>query len=93
MELKGTVTLDEETLDALKEDIRKEVIEEIRKDGNYSNEIKIFLEDCNHEQYMRMITATIDSVINKTNPEEDLHFDSGRKAWDRILAIKALLKI
>lgn len=92
MELKGTVTLDEETMEGLREKIREEVIEDIKNNGNYSSEIEKYLNDCNFESYMRMIECTIENVIKKTS-EEDIHFNSGWKTWCRLHAIESLLKI
>ena len=92
MELKGIVTLDDKTMAELRENIRKEVIEDIKNKGNYSFEIEKYLNDCKFESYMRMIECTIENVIERTN-EEDIHFDSGWKAWRRLHAIKSLLKI
>lgn len=92
MELKGTVTLDEETMEEFREKIREEVIEDIKNNGNYFSEIEKYLNDCNFESYMRMIECTIKKVIERAN-EEDIHFDSGWKAWHRLHAIKSLLEI
>lgn len=92
MELKGIVTLDEETMEKLREHIREEVIEEIKNKGNYFSEIEKFLVDCKFDSYMKLIERTIENVIERTS-EEDIHFDSGWKAWHRLNAIKVLLKI
>lgn len=54
MELKGQVILDDETMDKLKKQIREEVINEIKEDGNYSSEIEEYMNSCNFENYMRM---------------------------------------
>lgn len=92
MELKGTVILDEKTMEELREKIREEVIEDIKNNGNYSNEIEKYLNDCSFESYMIMIECTIENVIERTN-KDDIHFDSGWKAWHRLHAIKSLLEI
>lgn len=92
MELKGQVILDDETMKKLKEQIREEVIDDIKKNGNYSSEIERYMDDCNFEYYIRMIKNTIDNIIRKTN-KEDIHFESGWKAWRQISAIKFLLDI
>lgn len=92
MELKGTITLDEETIEELREKIREEVIEDIKNNGNYFSEIEKYLNDCKFESYMKLIERTIENVIERTN-EDDIHFDSGWKAWHRLHAIKSLLKI
>lgn len=92
MELKGQIILDDETMDNLKDEIRKEVVEDIRESGNYSHEIERYMNDCNFESYMRMIEKTIDNMIEKTN-EEDIHFDTGRRRWKQLLTMKNLLDI
>lgn len=92
MELRGQITLDEETMSKLKDQIREEVIEDIKENGNYSSEIEKYMNDCSFESYMRMIECTIDNVIKKTN-KENIHFNSGWKAYRRILAIKSLMDI
>ena len=92
MELKGQIILDDETINNLKDEIRKEVVEDIRKSGNYSHEIKRYMNDCDFESYMIMIEKTIDNIIEKTN-EEDIYFDTSRRRWRQLLAIKSLLNI
>ena len=92
MELKGQVILDEETMKKLKNQIRQEVINDIKEDGNYSSEIEEYLNDCNFKSYMKMIDYTIDNVISKMN-KEDICFESDRKAYNQILAVKAMLEI
>ena len=79
MELKGQVILDEETMEKLKSQIRQEVINEIKEDGNYSSEIEEYLNDCNFVSYMKMINYTIDNIVSKM-AKEDVHFQSDRKA-------------
>ena len=92
MELKGTVVLDEEIMKKLKEQIREEVIEDIKNNGNYSSEIEKYLNNCKFDSYMRMIECTIKNIIENTN-EKDIHFDSGWREWHRLLAIKSMLDI
>ena len=78
MELRGQVILDEKSMDKLKGQIRQEVINEIKEDGNYSSEIEEYLNDCNFVSYMRMIDYTIDNVVSKMD-KEDVHFESDRR--------------
>lgn len=92
MELKGQVILDDETMDKLKEQVREEVINEIKEYGNYSSEIEEYMNSCNFENYMRMIEVTIDNVIKNTN-KEDIHFESGWKSWNRLVTLKSLFSI
>lgn len=93
MELKGQVILDEETMNNLKSQIRQEVINDIKEDGNYSSEIEQYLNDCDYKSYMKMIDYTIDNVISKIDKEKDISFSSDLKAYNQILAIKAILEI
>lgn len=92
MELTGQIILDEETMDALKEKIREEIINDIKENGNYFDEIEQYMNDLNFEPYIEMIRSTIDNVISKIN-KENIRFDSEHRAYHRILAIKALLDI
>lgn len=92
MELKGQVILDKESMDELKDQIRQEIIDEIKEEGNYSSEIERYMNDCNYESYMEMIRCTIDNVIAKID-KDNIRFNSERKAYRRILAIKSILDI
>lgn len=92
MELKGQVILDKESMDALEEKIRAEIIDDIKENGNYSSEIEKYMNDCNFKSYMRMIECTINNVVSKIN-KEDFNFNSDYKAYHRILAIKTILDI
>lgn len=92
MELKGTVTLDEKTMEELREHIREEVINDIKEGGNYFEEIEKYLNDCDFETYMQLITNTLDGVIERTK-DEDIRFNSDEKTYNRLLAIKSILNI
>lgn len=92
-ELTGTIKLDEETLETLREEIRREVIEDIRVNGNYSSEIEKYLKDCKYTSYMHMIKSTIDHIIVKTNVEEDVKWDSDAKLWKQLNIIKGILNL
>lgn len=93
MELKGQVILDDETVEELKSQIRKEVISEIKKEGNYTNEIIEFMNDCDYKGYMWLIIHTIDNIIAKTNEAEDVRFSSDCRIYHELLAIKSILII
>lgn len=92
MKLTGTVLLDEQTMNNLKEEIRKEVLEDIKSDGNYEGEIIQFLEDCDYSGYLYMIHTTINHILNKTN-EQEITFASDKVRYKKLLAIKAILDI
>lgn len=91
MELKGQVILDEESMKALKNQIREEVINDIKENGNYLSEIEEYMNNCNFEYYMRIIKSTIDNVISKINKEDIC--GSSWKTYYQILAIKSMLDI
>lgn len=95
MELKGQVILDEDTMDNLKKQIRREVIDEIKENGNYSFEIEKYMKNCDFESYIRMIENTIQQVIENSYKNDIYveHDQSDRKGWNRIIAIKKLLDI
>lgn len=92
MELRGQVILDEKSMDKLKDQIRQEIIDEIKEEGNYASEIERYMNDCNFESYIGMIICTIDNVISKID-KENIRFNSEEKAYHRILAIKSILDI
>ena len=92
MELKGKVILDEESMDELKDQLRQDIVKEIKEEGLYSSEIEQFLNECSYELYIRMIQCTIGNVISKTN-KEDIHWNSEKKTYQRLLAIKSILDI
>lgn len=64
MELKGTVTLDEESMDSLREEIREEVMENIKKNGLYQEEVLRYLNDCDHKTYAKLLSKTLNDVVN-----------------------------
>ena len=92
MDLRGQVILDKKSMDALKEKMRDEIIDDIKKNGNYSSEIEKYMNDCNYESYIAMIKCTINNVISKID-KENIHFDSERKTYHQILGIRAILDI
>ena len=55
MELKGQVILDEDTMDNLKKQIRREVIDEIKENGNYSFEIEKYMKNCDMLNMINLI--------------------------------------
>lgn len=92
MELKGTVILDKSSMDYLREEIREEVVADIEKNGSYGTEIERYLKDCSCNSYVALIKESIDKIIEKTD-ESQLTFDSDRKAYRRLLAIKSVLSL
>lgn len=92
MELHGTVTLNEESMRALKNEVRKEVINEIKESGNTVYEIKLFLRDLSCKDYLKTLKDTLDDVLNKTKSSE-LQLDVDKKAYDILCIIYSLLYI
>lgn len=92
MELHGTVTLDEESIRALKNEVRKEVINEIKESGNTENEIELFLRDLSYKDYLKTLKNTLDDVLNKTKSSE-LQSDVDNKVYDILCIIYSLLYI
>lgn len=96
MELKGKVILDEESMDELKAKIRQEIVNVIKEDGFDSSEIEQFLNECNYEYYIQMIIqmirCTIGNVISKTN-KENIHWNSEKRTYQKLLAIKSIVDI
>ena len=93
MELVGKVILDNETMESLKSEIRREVIEDIKKSGNYSSEIEKYMNDCDYKSYIRMIRNTIDNIIEKTNENDIDDFGPNHANWKILLAIQNMLQI
>jgi len=69
MELKGTVTLDDETMEALQKDVREEVLAEIKKDGLHLNEVLPYLKECDYKDYCKLLSQTLNGVVERTDPE------------------------
>lgn len=93
MEVSGTITLDVKSKNKLIDEAREEVIKNMINDGTYYSEAKKFLNACSFDDYACLIRDTIDDVIERTNPDKDVRFDSDELAWRRLLAIQAVLKI
>lgn len=92
MELTGQIILDEKTINALRHQIREEIINEIKEEGNYTSEIVKFMNDCSFEDYIRIIKDTIDHVVRKINKDE-IWSGSTLKSYNQILTIKHILEI
>lgn len=92
MELHGTVTLDKESMEKLKDKIRKEVIKEIKESGNTENEIELFLRDLSCNTYLRILRDTLCDVLNNTNKSE-FRWDYDKKAYDILCIIYSLISI
>lgn len=93
MELSGTITIDDESKDKLMKEARKEVINDMMKDGACYSEILRFLNSCSYDEYASLIRDTIDDVIKRTNYEKDVRFDSDELDWSRLVAVQSIFKI
>lgn len=92
MKLKGQVILDDDTMNSLKEQIREEVVNEIKENGSYFREALAYMVECDFENYMRLINLTINYIINDTN-KENIRFESSKKIYNKLLIIKNILDI
>lgn len=92
MELKGTVTLDDDTMSKLKDSIREEVMKDINRDGLYYEEVVNYLQGCTLKGYLNVLTSTIDSVTVGVD-EDSLSFASDRKLLERLRVIAGVLKL
>lgn len=94
LKLTGQVLLDDDSMNKLRESIRKEIIQEIKENGHYTSEIKQFLNELDSKDYYNIIAQTINGIIEKTDPEkftwsdEQLKFDKLKLMSDIILLSK-----
>lgn len=87
MELKGTVTLDEESMEALREEIREEVMENIKQDGLYQEEVLRYLNHCDCKTYAKLLSKTLNDVVEKTDPET-ITWKDDMKNWKKLQAVR-----
>ena len=92
MQLTATVVLDEKTTRNLRQEIKKEVIQEMKNNQDYEEALLGFLVDSDYTDYLLTIMNTIGSVIDKVN-EEGIPFESNKIRYRKLLAIKAILDI
>lgn len=92
IELKGSVVLDEETLEKLKVKIREEVIKEIKTDGYDSNESVDIISSFNHISYYNILYLSIDKILDKTDIK-NISFESDKKKYEKLRIIKKILDL
>ncbi len=92
MELKGSITLDKETMNVLKEKVREDVMKDIEKSGLYFEEVERYLQQCSYKTYANLFERTLDDLLNRTNPESITWRDDKRK-WQKLQAIKTILEL
>lgn len=91
IELVGTVVLTNESEEKIRAKIREDVINEIATNGNYSDEIRTYLNKCELGSYYYMIESTIDDMIARTNADE-LNFDKP-KMLKKLKTIKEIMSM
>lgn len=91
-ELYGKVILDESSRKELYEEVRKDVVKEIRESGNTASEIESYLKDVDYPQYVRMLRATIDTAVEKFHQDEHCWNDN-QKAGRILESIQNILRI
>ena len=75
IELTGKVILDDETLEALKKEVRKEVMEDIKEDGlSYKEAVRFVTEINNVGGCMNFLKDTLPILVTKLENSE-FHFD------------------
>lgn len=89
MELKGTVTLDAETMNSLREEIREEVLQEIKEKGLHLIEVERYLRECDYNSYAKLLSATLNEIVNNTDSESIIWKDDKRK-FQKLQLIKKL---
>ena len=92
IKLTGQVILDDKTMAQLKEDIRKEVVEDILTNGARWDEAEEYLSKRPFEDYLTLIDNTIDDVIQNIKPG-DLSFSSDKRKYKILTTIKGLLEL
>lgn len=92
MELTGKIILDDTTINELRNQIREEVIEDIKKNGLYLSEAEEILRYCKLNEYVGVVARTIIDVLGNIT-EEDIRFTSDVKNKYILLAISNILKI
>ena len=68
----GTVTLDEESLNKLREQIREEVVAEIKDKGFMYDELEKWLLSQNHYDYYSLIKDSINHIVRKDMSIDDI---------------------
>ena len=82
MELTGKIELDEKTMQTLRDEIRKEVIQDISKTGLMLDETVKYLENICSTSYFNIFRDTIEKAISageKEKENDEFHFDDEKK--------------
>lgn len=92
MELKGTVTLDAETMNSLREEIREEVLQEIKEKGLYFSEVEKYLRECDYNSYAKLLSVTLNEIVNNTD-SESITWKEDKRRLQKLQLIKKLWEL
>lgn len=93
MKLIGEVILNEDTMHKLRCSIRAEVIEEIKNNGNTSDEIMRYMVRLNPSEYVNLLITTIMPVLNTVEDESQFSWTEEKRDYRTLKAIAAILSI
>lgn len=93
MELHGTVRLDYESMEKLKDEVRKEALNEMKISGTLSDEVESFLSRISCKAYFKIIKNTLGSVLYNTEALQQLVWDYDQREYKILKAIYDLLSI
>lgn len=83
------VILDDETMEDLKSQIRKEVMKDIEKSGLYLEEVERYLHSCRFDTYADLLSKTLDGVIDRID-SSSIYFYCNRRKFQKLKAIKSV---
>lgn len=90
--LSGTVKLDADSMEALRAQVREEVVQNIEDNGIYADEAERYLRKCSYQRYLELIVDTIGVAVKKAEKEDSSWRDDERKK-NRLQAIQSLLRL
>lgn len=93
MELHGTVRLDYESMEKLKDEVRKEALNEMKLSGTLSDEVESFLGILSCKAYFEIIKKTLGSVLYNTEALQPIVWDYDQREYKILKAIYDLLDI
>lgn len=80
--LTGRVELDRESMEAIKSEMREEIINDMAENGLLHEEVESYLKTSDSTTLFNLIHGTIDESISIGNEKEEkneFHFDDGTK--------------
>lgn len=93
MELHGTVRLDYKSMEELKNEVRKEALNEMKLSGTLSDEVESFLGILSCKAYFEIIKKTLGSVLYNTEALQPIVWDYDQREYKILKAIYDLLDI